>query len=282
MKKNFFQGWYFKCSTDWETVAFIVALHHDGRQKSASLQVINGTGSYFFSYPDIRYDRYSNVIRIGPNTFSLKGIALHIESADLSISGFLKFSNRQRIAYDIMGPFRYVPLMQCRHKIYSMTHQVTGRLNIGGQACHFAGHPGYIEGDRGTSFPKEYVWTHCHFPGGALTLAVAHIPFGCFHFTGVIGVVLIDGKEYRIATYLGAKVQHIGSHIIWIRQGDYHLTAKLLQKKDFPLHAPQKGTMTRSIRESPMCSAQYHFYCNDQDILRFQSDMASFEYEYPR
>ena len=29
---------------------------------------------------------------------------------------------------------------------------------------------------------------------------------GCFHFTGVIGVVLLHGKEYRLATYLGAKV----------------------------------------------------------------------------
>ena len=27
-----------------------------------------------------------------------------------------------------------------------------------------------------------------------------------FHFQGIIGIVLLDGREYRLANYLGAKV----------------------------------------------------------------------------
>ena len=41
-------------------------------------------------------------------------------------------------------------------------------------------------------------------------LSIADIPMMGFHFTGIIGFVLIGEKEYRIATYLGAKVKHIG------------------------------------------------------------------------
>lgn len=37
-------------------------------------------------------------------------------------------------------------------------------------------------------------------------LSVADIPVMGLRFTGIIGVVLWRGKEYRLATYLGAKV----------------------------------------------------------------------------
>ena len=61
-------------------------------------------------------------------------------------------------------------------------------------------------------------------------LSVADIPFFGFHFIGIIGVILLNGKEHRIATYLGAKVKHIGKYSVTVKQGDYQLTAKLLQK----------------------------------------------------
>ncbi|MGN0978195.1 MAG: hypothetical protein ACI4PH_09090 [Faecousia sp.] len=54
---------------------------------------------------------------------------------------------------------------------------------------------GYMEGDRGYSFPRKYAWTQCSFPDGALMLSIADIPVGGFHFTGVIGIVLLQGKN---------------------------------------------------------------------------------------
>ena len=77
---------------------------------------------------------------------------------------------------------------------------------INGQKYYFRNAWGYWEGDCGRSFPKEYVWTQCFFNDGALMLSVADIPMAGIRFTGIIGVVLWRGKEYRIATYLGAKV----------------------------------------------------------------------------
>ena len=54
-------------------------------------------------------------------------------------------------------------------------------------------------------------------------LSIADIPFGAFRFTGAIGVVLLKGKEYRIATYLGATAVKITPEEIIVRQGNYIL-----------------------------------------------------------
>lgn len=40
-------------------------------------------------------------------------------------------------------------------------------------------------------------------------LSVADIPMAGIHFTGVIGAIMWYGMEYRLATYLGAKVVQI-------------------------------------------------------------------------
>lgn len=131
-----------------------------------------------------------------------------------------------------------------------MGHRINGQLTINGQIYHFKNGMGYIEGDCGTSFPERYIWTQCSFPSGSLMLSVADIPLYVLHFTGIIGVVMLNGKEHRIATYLGARVQHIGRNTVTVRQGDYMLTAKLLAKNTHPLLAPNHGNMSRTIHES--------------------------------
>ena len=113
-------------------------------------------------------------------------------------------------------------------------------------------------------------------------LSVADIPLSGLHFTGIIGVVLSGGKEYRIATYLGAKIRHIGDNIVTVSQGGYELTAKLIKKKTQPLYAPINGAMNRIIHESASCTAYYKFYCKDKLICEFTSDRASFEFEYKK
>lgn len=57
-------------------------------------------------------------------------------------------------------------------------------------------------------------------------LSVADVPLGGTHITGIIGVILLDGKEYRLATYLGAKAVSIENEEVIVRQGNRTLTAK--------------------------------------------------------
>ena len=139
---------------------------------------------------------------------------------------------------------------------------------------------GYIEGDRGYSFPKQYIWTQCCFAHGSLMLSVADIPMLGFHFTGIIGVVLLNGKEYRIATYLGARVKRIGANTVTVKQGNYTLTARLLKKNAQPLLAPDNGIMCRTIHESASCKAYYRFSYKQKVLCEFISDNASFEFEF--
>lgn len=110
-------------------------------------------------------------------------------------------------------------------------------------------------------------------------LSIADIPLLEFRFTGIICVVLLDGKEYRIATYLGARVRHIGDNKVIVCQGDYELTAKLIKKNAQPLYAPTNGTMDRVIHESASCLAYYKFSCKGKLLCEFTSDRASFEFE---
>ena len=112
-------------------------------------------------------------------------------------------------------------------------------------------------------------------------LSVADIPMAGIHFTGVIGVILWKGKEYRLATYLGAKAVQIENKMIRIVQGDMELEVRLLERVICNLKAPVAGNMKRTIREGASCRASYRFCKNGSPVFSFETDKASFEYEYP-
>lgn len=280
--RQYFKGYYFKCSTGEETVAFIPAGHNEGNTSSGSLQIITNDKAYVIPYPKIRFDDDNFITKIGDNYFSEKGIYLNGDSSNCSIHGKLKFGRFQKIRYSIMGPFQYLPYMQCRHSIISMRHSVAGTIRINDKVYKFHHGTGYIEGDQGRSFPKEYIWTQCHWKHGSIMLSVADIPFLGAHFKGIIGIVMMDGREYRIATYLGARVCSIGEDTVVIRQGKYTLSAKLMESACQKLKAPVKGQMLRTIHESASCKAWYQFSCDGTVLLEFTSEHASFEYEFKK
>lgn len=278
-KKEYFKGWYFKCAGKNQTVAFIPSLHCCGGE-SAFLQIITDEKTFRLPFPKLKYREKPLYIKIGNSVFSEKGIKLNIKTDGLSARGTLRFGELSPIRYDIMGPFKFVPFMQCRHSVYSMAHQINGALTINGKRYVFHNGEGYIEGDCGTSFPKRYVWTQCGFANGSLMLSAADIPISGLSFTGIIGIVMLNGKEYRIATYLGAKLKRIGNNTITVSQGGYELTAKLIKKNAHPLSAPINGKMSRTIRESASCTAYCKFSYKDVVLCEFTSDRASFEFEY--
>ena len=112
-------------------------------------------------------------------------------------------------------------------------------------------------------------------------LSVADIPIMSIHFNGIIGIVLWQGSEYRFATYLGARIVQIRDGRIRIVQGDMELEARLLQRNGNPLKAPTMGNMVRTIHESVVCRAFYRFRKGRRKMFSFETDRASFEYEYP-
>ena len=159
-----------------------------------------------------------------------------------------------------------------------------GALEIAAELQHgyvFENALGYWEGDSGNSFPKDYLWTQCLFNGGSLMLSVANIPFGLFDFTGIIGVVYYNKKEYRFATYLGAYIRELRDGKVRIKQGNMEFEAGLLEKTGKALNAPVSGSMIRTVHESASCKAYYKFRIKGRTVFSFKTDRASFEYEYP-
>lgn len=251
---DYFYGWYFKCQSDTQTLALIPSIHKIGKRRIRSLQIITEDGAW--------------------------------NKDEVEISGTLHFSNLTPLKYDIMGPFILMPFMECRHSVYSMLHRVNGSIYVNGKEYAFENAYGYWEGDSGSSFPKEYAWTHSFIEGeegnieGSLMLSVADIPLAGLHFTGIIGFVLWKGKEYRFATYLGARVVQKENATLLIRQGTMELEARLLESKPQPLQAPVNGVMLRTIHENITCKAFYRFRQNGITQFAFETDKASFEYEY--
>ncbi len=281
LKQNYFKGWYFKCGSGDNTIALIPAFHrHYGRQ-TASLQVITRDAAFHVPLASLHYRENPLTITVGSCVFSERGMKLSLQSGTLTLQGKLAFHGLTPLRYDIMGPFRYVPFLQCRHSVYSMRHQVDGQLLCNGQKFRFHDAPGYLEGDCGSSFPKRYLWTQCFFKNGSLMLSVADVPVAGGSFTGIIGVILIDNKEYRIATYLGARLVYAAGNTVIVRQGGYELTAVLLEKNTQPLHAPDNGKMSRTIHESAACKAYYRFSRNGKILCELINAPASFEFEFP-
>ena len=277
---GYFCGWYFRCQSEEQTMAIIPSVHKTGEESFCTVQLITDTETFHNRFPYEAFRRGKGEISIGGNRFGKWGMSLDLHTPQWRAEGEVHFGAFTPIRYDIMGPFRYVPFLQCRHSVYSMGHRVDGVLRINGKPYVFDNAVGYLEGDRGRSFPREYVWTQCSFPAGALTLSVADIPLGRFHFTGVIGIVLLDGKEYRLATYLGAKAVSIQNGEVIVRQGRFCLTVRQLDAPGHPLQAPVRGAMTRIIHEHPSCRVYYRFAEGDTTLLELEAPNAGFEYEY--
>jgi hypothetical protein len=274
-KRSYFEGWYFKNQYKTGIISFIPAFHIDEEgKKSVSIQVITNTISEQITYPvnEFAILRRKSGIRIGENIFSNKGILLNIKSERLTVTGKLIFSTFTMPNYDIMGPFRYIPFMQCRHSVYSISHNVNGCLSINGMTVSFNKGLGYVEGDRGVEFPRSYFWTQCGWRekgNNSVMISVADIPYGRITFKGCIGIVYYGGKEYRFATYLGAKIRKYSKRELWVQQGRYELQVTLIDKNPQDLLAPIKGNMIRTVRESIDCRIHYRFIVDGNVIFNF-------------
>ncbi|MBQ7459514.1 MAG: hypothetical protein IJS70_10130 [Bacteroidales bacterium] len=249
---GYFEGWYFKLQSGSQTMALIVAHHRTNSVNSASLQVITDDTVWNIPFDYADYSRLGSGldVHLGDNHFSAAGIHLDIHEAGLDLTGDIAFGPWTPLKGDIMGPFTAVPFMQCRHSVWSVEHTVNGAIFLNDVIYDFTDSRSYIEGDRGYSFPSVYIWTQSLIEDGSIMLSVADIPMGLFHFTGIIGFVYYKGKEYRLATYNGARVIMAADNTAIIRCKDMELTARLVHKNAQPLYAPLRGAMNRVIRES--------------------------------
>ena len=87
-----------------------------------------------------------------------------------------------------------------------------------------------------------------------------------------------QGKEYRLATYLGVKIVECSEHRVVLKQRQYRLEIDIDEHQGHSLKAPQQGKMSRTIHENAACGAQIKFYEKDQLLFDYRSEHCSFEY----
>lgn len=281
----YFEGWYLKHQNPkGQTLALIPAFHIDsGGHCTASLQVISKDQAWWLEYPasQLQVSRRPLQVQIGQSSFGSQGIDLYVQQEGLSLHGTLHYGPFTILRSDIMGPFRFLGGMQCSHGIISMGHSLAGTLELNGEPLDLTGGMGYIEMDRGRSFPSAYLWTQCLWDGPervSLMLAIATVPLPVGGFTGCICSVFTRSREYRLATYRGAKIEAWTFSGAVIRQGKYRLEVELLNERRQALRAPADGCMERTIHESLCAEVRYRFWHGDNLLFQHTDSNASFEY----
>lgn len=283
-RHSYFEGWYYKHQNGENTISFIPGISCDAEgNRFAFLQVITDTVSCSipFRFSEFRFCSQNGTVRLGQQMFSRKGIRVDLDAQGICCRGWLRYGPLTPPESDVMGPFRFVPFMECSHGVISMKHSLTGSLELNGKQINFSGGTGYIEKDWGSSFPKNYLWVQCNrFPDPTVSVmaSIAHIPFAGLSFQGCIALVRYRGREYRLATYHGVRIIRCGRTGFVIQQGELVLEAEIEAGAAQRLMAPQTGAMLRPIRESAACRARFRFYRNGSLLFDQTSEKAGFEF----
>lgn len=297
--RRYFEGWYFKHQIGNYVIAFVPGIHigKDGK-KNSFIQIITNDNSYniIFPYDHCKFNRRNCYVKIGENIFSKRGIKVNLHTPDIQIVGKIKYGNLDRIRYCIMGYYRYLPFMECKHEVISMRHSLKGYLNIFNKKIELTKGSGYIEKDWGHSFPSRYFWLQSNsFIGdnASVMLSIARIPYLGFQFEGCICVIHYNGREYRFTTYLGVKINAATETEVYLKQGKYKLyifmdsdilelskgvNAENKRKFGYQLNAPARGDMNRPIKEDHLCVGRLILFNDHQKIFDLRSDDISMEY----
>ena len=169
--RNYFEGWYYKLiDRDRSHVMALIpgiALGRAGEDPHAFIQFIDAVkgkvGYARFPFTEFVSEKQCFSVGIGENRFTRDHLKLDLRRDGLDIRGELHFFDILRfpgtlLSPGIMGPYTFVPFMECYHGIVNIRHRIEGTLVIGGEAVDLTGGEGYIEKDWGRSFPSSWVW----------------------------------------------------------------------------------------------------------------------------
>ena len=279
--KNYFEGWYFKhVSKALDHVySFIPGISLTRDNPHSFIQIINGiTGqSHYLPYrvEQFSWNRKKLEVRIGDSVFTHEGMLLDIDSDGLRITGQIDYSNiveypRSLLSPGIMGWYSFVPFMQCKHDVVSVTHELTGWLQVNGESIDFGQGKGYIEKDWGRSFPKAWLWLHCNTfeeNNASLMISIADIPWLGSYFLGLICFLYINDQFYHFNTYDKSVIEELSGEnekiFIRLKNRHHHLYVTVTKNKSGELKAPVKGSMSRRIKES--IDSEVHFRLTDSN-----------------
>lgn len=280
-KQRLFEGWYFKVTDSKISLAIIVGISKTIEKSCAFIQTLdtytNQSQMIEYSLDDFKWGNEPFYLQIKDNIFTKEKLVLNIQNSLVTLKGVLKIGSFTKLATSfyaptIMGPFSYLPHMECNHGIISLKHDVRGVLLINEQTIKIEG-IGYFEKDWGQSFPSEYLWlqsNNCVEYDASIFLSIAKVPALLCSFQGIIMNLLIGKRQYRLATYYGAfvkdKFTKEGYHYLIIKQHPYTFYFKIKPGACLELKAPQFGKMNSYVEESLNAVTTLLIYKKDKRI----------------
>ena len=266
--RPYFEGWYFKHVALKESFVISIICGVSRSKNSVDdhsfIQIITGPehkSRYIrFAYNAFKYDKESFNVSVENNTFSYDKIHLDIDRKDVRIKADLKYSNHLRLqnstlSPSIMGPFSFIPNMECNHGVLSLKNETSGKLIIDGVEHDMSGAVGYIEKDWGESFPNAWIWLQGNVSPNendvSFMCSIASIPIGKTSLTGLICVLNKNDEQFRFATYNRAKIKSVKSSPtgvdITLKRGGLVLKISARSNSFDKLIAPTRNGMTRTL-----------------------------------
>jgi hypothetical protein len=263
--KRYFEGWYYKVinKDEDEAFAFIpgIAMNERG-EKQAFIQVLDGKR---LSAQYHKFDASAFLpmagdfnLRMNGNMFTSDKLRLELPelTGELVFKDTVKWPNKW-YSPGIMGPFTFVPFMECYHGILSMDHSIVGELTINNHLVDFSGGRGYMEKDWGKSFPSAYIWmqtNHFSEEGISLKASVAKIPWMRSSFVGFIAGLWLHNRLIEFTTYNGSKLikSAVNNELVEIvlENRNYRLEIVAHRSEVTELASPILGFMDGRISES--------------------------------
>ena len=300
-KRDYFEGWYFKHSggTDEGVWSFIpgIALGSEKGSGYAFIQVIEGkTGkSWWFEYPVEAFHAAESglTIEVGGNRFTDKGIEFNLDDGKSIIKGAFTYGPFSFMKFPfwspgVMGPFTFMPGMECNHGLVSLDHRVDGSLEVDGRPVSIVDGRGYIEKDWGRSMPESWIWTQSNdFPcrGDSLMLSVAKIPWLGSSFRGFLCVFSREGDKRLFTTYNGSRIETLSVTDERVdcaisRGGNVaneSLEISVTRSRGGILRAPVSGLLSRRIAEAVDGKLSIRYSRRGAEIFETESPLAGLE-----
>lgn len=266
----FFEGWYYKLvDADAQGAMAVIPGVFFARDRTEShcfVQIFDGRAgrAWYQRYPIEDFWAHPNrfEVRVGPNRFSLASLTLNISNTELSVQGRVELGPAKAWPVTIsspgvMGPFAWLPFLECYHGLLSFDHALAGGFELEGETRSFDAGRGYLEKDWGSSFPSSWIWCQCnHFPqaGVSVSASIAEIPNLGRSFPGFIVGLQIDEQLHAFTTHNLSRIEVLRAdehEVAWTLTNKTHRLTLLIERAEATrLPGPRIDGMKREVHET--------------------------------
>jgi len=257
-RKNYFEGWYFRFSTQETNYAIIFAVTKNQEDPHAFIQLFSDKMEECI-YKRFKISQFSyqdGIVNIGGNKLSLKGVSANIDNFNVN----LKFTVKNPVTKSAMGYLSNAPL-DCFQEVILMDGIAKGTMNNKKVTCVI-----YIEKTYGNKFPKRWIWLQSNHSrkNSKISFSVGYIPFLTFTVKGWLLVVNYNKERISFHSLAGASLQYIDNGFI-VKSRRYKVIVHYEQNKTIKLVGPGiKAKMEIPVYESLTSKATIEIFKDKQ------------------